>query len=96
MAVTAAHLPRDPGLAGPSSLRAEFFRVFNLRSIGWVLGLCVLFVVANAGLTALSLQLGPQAFGYGFALSLLLCVTVGFVALARSFARLEYSTFMLQ
>jgi uncharacterized membrane protein len=61
-----------------------------------VLGLCVLFVVANAGLTSLSLQLGPQAFGYGFALSLLLCVTVGFVALARSFARLEYSTFMLQ
>ena len=61
-----------------------------------VLGLCVLFVIANAGLTSLSLQLGPQAFGYGFALSLLLCVTVGFVALARSFARLEYSTFMLQ
>jgi uncharacterized membrane protein len=61
-----------------------------------VLGLCVLFVVANAGLTALSLQLGPQAFGYGFALSLLLVVTIGFVALSRSLARLEYSTFMLQ
>ncbi len=61
-----------------------------------VLGLCGLFVVANALLTGLSLQFGPQAFGYGFALSLLLCVTVGFVALARSFSRLEYSTFMLQ
>jgi uncharacterized membrane protein len=61
-----------------------------------VLGLCALFVVANAGLTVASLLLGPQAFGYGFALSLLLCVTVGFAALARSFARLEYSTFMLQ
>lgn len=61
-----------------------------------VLGLCVLFVVANASLTALSLVLGPQAFGYGFAISLLLVVTVGFWALSRSFARLEYSTFMLQ
>jgi uncharacterized membrane protein len=61
-----------------------------------VLGLCVLFVAANAGLTAWSLQLGPQAFGYGFALSLLLVVTIGFVALSRSLARLEYSTFMLQ
>jgi polysaccharide biosynthesis protein PelG len=61
-----------------------------------VLGLCVLFVVANTALTLLSLKLGPQAFGYGFALSLLLVVTVGFIALARSFSRLEYSTFMLQ
>ena len=61
-----------------------------------VLGLCVLFVVANAALTLLTLRLGPPTFGYGFALSLLLCVTVGFVALARTFSRLEYSTFMLQ
>jgi uncharacterized membrane protein len=61
-----------------------------------VLGLCVLFVVSNAAFTMVSLVLGPQAFGFGFALSLLLVVTVGFVALARSFARLEYSTFMLQ
>jgi uncharacterized membrane protein len=61
-----------------------------------VLGLCALFVVANAALTVLSLRLGPQAFGYGFALSLLLVTTIGFVALARSFSRLEYSTFMLQ
>jgi uncharacterized membrane protein len=69
---------------------------FYLDERRLVLGLCVLFVVANAALTALSLQLGPQAFGYGFALSLLLVVTIGFVALSRSLARLEYATFMLQ
>jgi len=61
-----------------------------------VLGLCVLFVLTNAALTVLSLQLGPATFGYGFALSLLLVVATGFVALARTFSRLEYSTFMLQ
>jgi uncharacterized membrane protein len=69
---------------------------FYLDERRLVLGLCVLFVVANAALTALSLQLGPQVFGYGFALSLLLVVTIGFVALSRSLARLEYATFMLQ
>jgi uncharacterized membrane protein len=61
-----------------------------------VLGLCILFVLTNTVLTVLSLQLGPATFGYGFALSLLLVVATGFVALARTFSRLEYSTFMLQ
>lgn len=83
-----------------ASLQVLFLSVltvfFYLDKRRVVLGLCALFVVANAGLTVLSLQLGPQAYGYGFALSLLLVVTIGFVALSRSFARLEYTTFMLQ
>ncbi len=61
-----------------------------------VLGLTGLFVVGNAALTALSLTLSPEYFGYGFALSLLIVVLVGFLALERSLARLEYTTFMLQ
>lgn len=61
-----------------------------------VLALCILMVVGNAGLTLASLALGPVYYGYGFALSLLICVVVGFKALERSFSRLEYSTFMLQ
>ncbi|HYF60232.1 MAG TPA: exopolysaccharide Pel transporter PelG [Burkholderiaceae bacterium] len=61
-----------------------------------VLALCGAFVVLNLALTVLSLRLGPQAFGYGFAVALLLCVAAGLVALSRSFQRLEYSTFMLQ
>jgi uncharacterized membrane protein len=59
-------------------------------------GLCVLVVVADAQLTAPSLQLGPQAFGYRFALSPLRVVTIGLLALSRSLARLEYSTFVLR
>lgn len=61
-----------------------------------VLALCAAFVIGNAGFTTLSLVLGPVYYGYGFALSLLICVVAGFKALERSFARLEYSTFMLQ
>ncbi len=61
-----------------------------------VLGLCLLFVVGNATLTLASLYLGPVYYGYGFALSLLICVVAGFKALERTFNRLEYSTFMLQ
>lgn len=61
-----------------------------------VLALCLLFVIGNASFTLLSLSLGPVYYGYGFALSLLLCVVAGFKALERTFDRLEYSTFMLQ
>ena len=61
-----------------------------------VLALCALLVVGNAGLTSVSLMLGPVFYGYGFALAMLICVVVGFKALERSFSRLEYSTFMLQ
>ncbi|MEZ5652127.1 MAG: exopolysaccharide Pel transporter PelG [Burkholderiaceae bacterium] len=61
-----------------------------------VLMLCAAFVLGNAALTGLSLALGPVFYGYGFALSLLICVVLGFKALERSFGRLEYSTFMLQ
>ena len=61
-----------------------------------VLALCLLFVVGNSVLTTWSLRLGPEFYGYGFALSLLIVVLAGFMALERTFGRLEYSTFMLQ
>jgi len=61
-----------------------------------VLALTGAFVLGNVALTALSLALGPPFYGYGFALSLLIVVVAGFVALERSFSRLEYATFMLQ
>ena len=53
-------------------------------------------MVLNTVLTMVSIALGPAFYGYGFALALLATVVAGFVALERSFGRLEYSTFMLQ
>ncbi len=67
---------------------------FYLDERRTVLVLCALFVASNAGLTLASILLGPAYFGYGFALSLLICVVAGVKALERSMAELEYTTFM--
>jgi polysaccharide biosynthesis protein PelG len=67
---------------------------FYLDERRTVLLLCVLFVLSNAILTLISLQLGPAYFGYGFAISLLISVVAGVKALENSLAELEYTTFM--
>ncbi|UTW06189.1 exopolysaccharide Pel transporter PelG [Pseudomonas benzenivorans] len=60
-----------------------------------VMQLCLLFVGLNGVLTLLSQYLGPSFFGYGFTLSLLICVLIGLARLTRSLDDLEYETFML-
>lgn len=61
-----------------------------------VVFLCLLFLVANIILTALSLHLGAFYYGYGFAISLLITVLAGMHLLSRKLDLLEYETFMLQ
>lgn len=61
-----------------------------------VVFLCLLFLVANIILTALSLHLGASYYGYGFAISLLITVLAGMHLLSRKLDLLEYETFMLQ
>jgi uncharacterized membrane protein len=68
---------------------------FYLDKRAVVLELCVIFAVLNAGLTLLSLHLGPSFFGYGFTLSLLVCVLLGLHRLSTALEDLEYDTFML-
>jgi uncharacterized membrane protein len=58
--------------------------------------LCVLFLTTNIVLTSLSLYLGANFYGYGFALSLLITVLTGMHYLSRKLDLLEYETFMLQ
>ncbi len=60
------------------------------------LALVSIMAVANFALTELSIALGPQMYGYGFALSMLITTLAGLIWLNRQFARLEYETFMLQ
>jgi len=55
-----------------------------------------LMMVLNFGLSWLSIQLGPQFYGYGFAIAMLVSTLVGIAFLNRKFAKLEYETFMLQ
>jgi uncharacterized membrane protein len=70
--------------------------LFYLDKRAIALGLCLLFAGSNAALSWLSIRLGPQLYGYGFALSVLLTCAAGLPLLARKLDRLEYETFMLQ
>ena len=59
-------------------------------------GLSGLFLVSNAALTWLTIQLGPAWLGYGFTIAMALTVVVGLWVLSTKLDRLEYETFMLQ
>lgn len=61
-----------------------------------ILGLSMVFVVLNVGLTALTLRAGAAWYGYGFAFAVLLTLAAALLILDRRLSRLEYETFMLQ
>lgn len=81
------------------SIQVVFMALLNVffyldkRTIA--LELCLLFVALNAVFTAVSLYWGPSFFGYGFTLSLLVCVLLGLQRLSTTLEDLEYNTFML-
>jgi uncharacterized membrane protein len=70
--------------------------LFYLDKRFTVLVLSGLFLALNIVLTYLSIALGPQFYGYGFALSTIITSVVGLFWLSRQFEDLEYETFMLQ
>lgn len=69
---------------------------FYLDKLQTILRLTALFALTNALLTWWTLEIGPAAYGYGFATALLVSVTTAMVLLSRSFQRLEFDTFMMQ
>jgi polysaccharide biosynthesis protein PelG len=70
--------------------------LFYLDQRTHVLRLTILLPLTNIAFTALSLQLGPAWFGYGFTLAMLITVLVGMTILSKVLEKLEYQTFMLQ
>ena len=54
------------------------------------------FVVLNGIFTGITLWLGPNWYGYGFAVALLVVVMAAVKMLDRKFASLEYETYMLR
>jgi uncharacterized membrane protein len=58
--------------------------------------LTALFLFINVTASWMSIRLGPQYFGFGFALATTLTSLVGLVHLNRKLDGLEYETFMLQ
>lgn len=60
------------------------------------LALCAFFVGANVVFTLATQYLGPEYYGFGFALAAMVSVIGGLVVLSRTLESLEYETFMLQ
>ena len=54
------------------------------------------FVVINALLTWISIQLGPYFYGYGYSITLLILFVASISTLNRILQELDYETFMLQ
>jgi polysaccharide biosynthesis protein PelG len=61
-----------------------------------VLSLTATFVILNGLFTWITLMIGPNAYGYGFAVSLMVVILLTMFLLDRRFKSLEYETYMLQ
>jgi len=70
--------------------------LFYLDFLMIAFSLCLLFVAANTLFTYITIELGPQFYGYGFAVALVLTSLIGLVLISRKLDRLEYETFMIQ
>lgn len=68
--------------------------LFYLDKRRAALGLSVLLMIANFLFTMLSVKLGAEFFGYGFAAALLVVVIAGLVKLDHDLHDLEFRTFM--
>ncbi len=58
--------------------------------------LSILFLILNALFTYISIDLGPEYFGYGYTLSLLIVFIVAIFIVRKKFWSIDYETFMLQ
>jgi uncharacterized membrane protein len=83
-----------------TSLQVLFLGILNiffyLDRRRLVLVLTVLFVALNGLFTGITLFVGPNVYGYGFACALLVVVFLGVCLLNRCFDSLEYETYKLQ
>jgi uncharacterized membrane protein len=70
-----------------------FFYLDRRRAVTW---LTLLLFVSNAVLTWVTQRMGPDLYGYGFALAMALTCLVALVALSRTFQHLVRDTFMRQ
>ncbi len=58
--------------------------------------LSMLFLILNALFSYISIDMGPEYFGYGYALSLLIVFVISVFIVREKFWRIDYETFMLQ
>lgn len=84
------------GVGAQVLLVAVLSVLFYLDKRHVALAVTALFLVSNVVFSTLTLHLGPDWYGYGFALSVSVSSLVGLVLLSRKIERLEFETFMAQ
>jgi polysaccharide biosynthesis protein PelG len=75
------------------AVTSMFFYLDRRRAVSW---LTLMLFVSNASLTYLTQRMGPEFYGYGFAIAMALTSLAGLVALSRTFQHLVRDTFMRQ
>jgi len=78
---------------GFMSVLALLYYLDKRRATMW---LSLLFLVLNFSFTLLSIYLGPQFFGYGYAISLLIVFTISLWVINKTLQDIEYETFLLR
>jgi uncharacterized membrane protein len=98
--ISALHLPLfyidAAGVALQVLLLTVTSMFFYLDRRAAVMSLTGLLVLSNALLTWVTQQLGPEFYGYGFAVALALSSLIGLWLLSRAFEHLVRDTFMRQ
>lgn len=82
------------GVAAQVLMLAVLNVLFYLDKLRDACILSAVLFVSNALFTWISLQLGPQYYGYGFGLSMTLTALIGVVLLSREMDNIEFRTFM--
>lgn len=82
------------GVAAQVLMLAVLNVLFYLDKLRDACILCATLFMSNAVFTWVSLQLGPEYYGYGFGLSMTMSALVGVVLLSREMDNIEFRTFM--
>jgi len=94
------HMPLLTVDVAGASFQVVFLGILNiyfyLDKRGRALYLTGLFALLNFVFSYISIMAGPVYYGYGFAVSLIVVISIGLVLLDRDLEVLEYETFMLQ
>ena len=82
------------GVAAQVLMLAVLNVLFYLDRLSDAFWLTMTLLISNAGFTWITLQMGPQFYGYGFGLSMTLTAFIGIYQLSSELENIEFRTFM--
>ena len=82
------------GVAAQVLMLAILNVLFYLDKLRDACILCLVLLVTNTVFSFVSIEMGPEYYGYGFGFSMTLSALIGVLMLARELDRIEFHTFM--